>query len=237
MISVENLNKYYGEVPAVQDLSFNMERGEILGFLGPNGAGKTTTMKILTGYLPATSGNVSVCGFDVFDKPLDVKRRIGYLPEHPPLYNDMRVDAYLRFVAKIKDVGASARKGEIDGVIERCSLVDVRKRLIGQLSKGYKQRVGLAQALLGNPEVLILDEPTIGLDPRQIKEIRELIKGLAEDEKHTIILSSHILQEVAMICERVLIISEGKKVVDKDLKTLMAEMSLEEAFLEATATD
>ena len=236
MIRVENLNKFYGEVPAVQDLSFNMERGEILGFLGPNGAGKTTTMKVLTGYIPATTGSVSICGFDVFDKPLEVKSRIGYLPEHPPLYNDMRVDFYLKFVAKIKGVGASERNREIDGVIDRCSLTDVRKRLIGQLSKGYRQRVGLAQALLGNPEVLILDEPTIGLDPRQIKEIRELIKSLAEDEKHTIILSSHILQEVSMICRRVLIISEGRKVVDEDMETLMTNMSLEEAFLEATAT-
>jgi ABC-2 type transport system ATP-binding protein len=207
VIEVQHLTKRYGRVTAVEDVSFRVERGEILGFLGPNGAGKTTTMRILTGYMPATEGKAIVAGFDVFDQPIDAKRRTGYLPETPPLYPDMTVAEYLTFVAKIKGVASADRKQRIQTVMERTRVADMAGRLCSKLSKGYKQRVGLAQALIHNPEVLILDEPTAGLDPKQIIETRQLIKQLAGD--HTIILSTHILPEVSQTCDRVVIINKG----------------------------
>jgi ABC-2 type transport system ATP-binding protein len=207
VIEVQNLSKRYGRVTAVDDVSFRVERGEILGFLGPNGAGKTTTMRILTGYMPATAGKAIVAGFDIFDQPIDAKRRTGYLPETPPLYPDMSVLEYLSFVAKIKGVPSNERKQRIQTVMERTRIDDMANRLCSKLSKGYKQRVGLAQAIIHNPDVLILDEPTAGLDPKQIIETRELIKELAGN--HTIILSTHILPEVSQTCQRVVIINRG----------------------------
>lgn len=210
MIEVENLTKVYNGRKAVDDLSFRVEKGEIMGLLGPNGAGKTTTMRILTCYMPSTSGTARVAGFDVFEESLEVRKRIGYLPESPPLYPEMTVESYLQFVAKIKGTPSAKRKSQVDDAMEKCSIEDVRNRIIGRLSKGYKQRVGLAQSLLNNPEVLILDEPTIGLDPKQIFEVRSLIKGLAGS--HTVILSTHILPEVSMTCNRVVIIDNGKVV-------------------------
>ena len=207
MIEVQHLTKRYGPFTAVNDLTFRVERGEILGFLGPNGAGKTTTMRILTGYLPATEGKAIVAGFDVFDQPVEAKRRTGYLPETPPLYPDMSVVDYLTFVAKIKGVPPSERRERINTVMDRTRVTDMANRLCGRLSKGYKQRVGLAQALIHNPDVLILDEPTAGLDPKQIIETRQLIKDLAGD--HTVILSTHILPEVSQTCQRVVIINKG----------------------------
>ena len=210
MIEVQHLTKRYGPVTAVDDISFTVERGEILGFLGPNGAGKTTTMRVLTGYMPPSAGKAIVAGYDVFEQPLEAKRRTGYLPETPPLYPDMSVVEYLGFVAKIKGVPAGERKPRIKEVMERTRISDMANRHCSKLSKGYRQRVGLAQALLHNPDVLILDEPTAGLDPKQIIETRELIKGLAGD--HTIILSTHILPEVSQTCQRVVIINKGKVV-------------------------
>ena len=207
MIEVQNLTKRYGRVTAVEDVSFRVERGEILGFLGPNGAGKTTTMRILTGYMPASEGKAIVAGFDVFDQPIEAKRRTGYLPETPPLYPDMCVSEYLAFVAKIKGVPAADQRERVKTVMERTRIADMANRLCSKLSKGYKQRVGLAQALIHNPDVLILDEPTAGLDPKQIIETRELIKELAGN--HTIILSTHILPEVSQTCQRVVIINKG----------------------------
>jgi ABC-2 type transport system ATP-binding protein len=219
MIEVENLSKRYGRHTAVDGISFRVNKGEILGFLGPNGAGKTTTMRILTCYLPASEGTARVAGFDVFEQPLEVKRRVGYIPETPPLYPDMDVDTFLSFCAKIKGVPAGERKARIDDAVEKCRVGDVRRTLIGRLSKGYRQRVGLAQAILANPDVLILDEPTAGLDPKQIIETRELIRGLGGD--HTIILSTHILPEVSMTCGRVVIINKGKVVAEDTPDNLM----------------
>jgi ABC-2 type transport system ATP-binding protein len=210
VIEVQHLSKRYGPVTAVDDVSFRVERGEILGFLGPNGAGKTTTMRILTGYMPATEGKAIVAGFDVFDQPIEAKRRTGYLPETPPLYPDMTVLEYLGFVAKIKGVPSGERTTRIKQVMERTRIADMANRQCAKLSKGYRQRVGLAQAILHNPDVLILDEPTAGLDPKQIIETRELIKELAGD--HTIILSTHILPEVSQTCQRVVIINKGRVV-------------------------
>jgi ABC-2 type transport system ATP-binding protein len=212
MIEVENLTKRYGRATAVDGISFRVEKGEILGFLGPNGAGKTTTMRILTCYLPPTEGTARVAGHDVFKEPLEVKKHIGYIPETPPLYPDMDVDTFLDFCAKIKGIPGPERKTRITDAIEKCRIGDVRKKLIGKLSKGYRQRVGLAQAILANPDVLILDEPTAGLDPKQIIETRELIKSLGGE--HTIILSTHILPEVEMTCGRVVIISKGRVVAE-----------------------
>ena len=210
MIEVEHLTKRYGPVTAVQDVSFQVHKGEILGFLGPNGAGKTTTMRVLTGYMPATDGRVVVAGHDVFEQPVEAKRRTGYLPETPPLYPDMTVREYLQFVAKIKGVPKADRKARVEQVMARTWVTDMAGRACGKLSKGYKQRVGLAQALIHNPDVLILDEPTAGLDPKQIIETRRLIKELAGD--HTIILSTHILPEVSQTCDRVVIINKGRVV-------------------------
>jgi ABC-2 type transport system ATP-binding protein len=207
VIEVQHLTKRFGRVTAVEDVSFKVERGEILGFLGPNGAGKTTTMRILTGFMPATDGKAIVAGFDVFEQPIEAKRRTGYLPETPPLYPDMSIGEYLAFVAKIKGVPAADRKERINAVMRRTRIDDVADRLCSRLSKGYRQRVGLAQSIIHNPDVLILDEPTAGLDPKQIIETRQLIKELAGD--HTIILSTHILPEVSQTCQRVVIINKG----------------------------
>lgn len=210
MIEVQHLTKRYGRVTAVDDVSFRVEKGEILGFLGPNGAGKTTTMRILTGYMPATEGKAIVAGYDVFDQPIEAKKRTGYLPETPPLYPEMRVREYLDFVARIKGVPGAARRQAVATVMERARVTDMAERHCAKLSKGYRQRVGIAQALLHNPEVLILDEPTAGLDPKQIIETRDLIKGLGGD--HTIVLSTHILTEVSQTCQRVVIIAKGRVV-------------------------
>jgi ABC-2 type transport system ATP-binding protein len=208
LIEVEHLTKSYGKARAVNDISFKVERGEILGFLGPNGAGKTTTMRILTGYLPATGGSARVAGYDVFEQSLEVRRRIGYLPEVPPLYPEMSVRAYLEFVARIKGVPAAEIPKRVEEATRMTNIVDKRDELIKRLSRGYKQRVGIAQAVVHNPDVVILDEPTVGLDPKQIIEVRKLIKGLAGE--HTIILSTHILPEVSMTCDRVVIINQGR---------------------------
>jgi ABC-2 type transport system ATP-binding protein len=210
MIKVDGLTKRYARTVAVDNISFEVEKGQIVGFLGPNGAGKTTTMRVLTCFLPPTSGTASVAGFDVLEHPLEVKKHIGYLPETPPLYPEMEVTEYLAFTGRLKGIGSGDLKRRIDEVTERCAIGDVRTKLIGKLSKGYRQRVGLAQAIIHNPDVLILDEPTSGLDPKQIIEIRELLKSLAGE--HTIILSTHILSEVEHSCERVIIISQGKLV-------------------------
>jgi ABC-2 type transport system ATP-binding protein len=210
VIEVQHLTKRYGPLKAVDDVSFKVERGEILGFLGPNGAGKTTTMRVLTGYIPPSEGRAIVAGFDVFDQPIEAKRRTGYLPETPPLYPEMTVREYLSFVARIKGVPRSERASRLDYVMGRTRVTDVADRHCGKLSKGYRQRVGLAQAILHNPDVLILDEPTAGLDPKQIIETRQLIKELAGD--HTIILSTHILPEVSQTCHRVVIINKGRVV-------------------------
>jgi ABC-2 type transport system ATP-binding protein len=210
VIEVQHISKHYGRVTAVDDVSFRVERGEILGFLGPNGAGKTTTMRILTGYMPPSEGRATVAGFDVFDQPLEAKRRTGYLPETPPLYPDMTVREYLDFVGRIKGVPPKERKERVVSVMKRTHVDDMADRHCAKLSKGYRQRVGLAQALIHNPEVLILDEPTAGLDPKQIIETRDLIRGLAGD--HTIVLSTHILPEVSQTCQRVVIINKGRVV-------------------------
>jgi len=210
MIKVEGLTKRYARTVAVDNISFEVEKGQIVGFLGPNGAGKTTTMRVLTCFLPPTDGTATVAGYDVMEHPIEVKRRIGYLPESPPVYPDMEVLEYLEFTGKLKGISSADIKKRVDEVLEKCAIGDVRSKLIGKLSKGYRQRVGLAQAIIHNPDVLILDEPTSGLDPKQIIEIRELLKSLAGN--HTIILSTHILSEVEHSCERVIIISQGKLV-------------------------
>lgn len=208
MIQVENLIKKYGQHTAVNQLSFTVEKGQIYGFLGPNGAGKSTTMNIMTGYIAANSGTVKINGYDILREPEKAKQSIGYLPEIPPLYTDMTVREYLLFVAELKKVPKRERTDHVDGIVEKIQLGEVEKRLIRNISKGYKQRVGLAQALIGDPEVLILDEPMVGLDPKQIIEMRDLIKSLAKE--HTIILSSHILSEVSAVCDHIMIISGGK---------------------------
>ena len=218
MIKVEGLTKRYARTVAVDDISFEVEKGQIVGFLGPNGAGKTTTMRVLTCFLPPTSGTATVAGFDVRENPMEVKKRIGYLPETPPLYPEMEVTEYLTFVGQIKGIPAADIKRRVDDVIGRCALGDVRAKLIGKLSKGFRQRVGIAQAIIHNPDVLILDEPTSGLDPKQIIEIRELLKALSGE--HTIILSTHILSEVEQSCERVIIISQGKLVAQDSVANL-----------------
>jgi ABC-2 type transport system ATP-binding protein len=208
MIQVENLTKHYGEVRALDSVSFQIQQGEIVGLLGPNGAGKTTTMKILTCFMPPSSGRARVAGYDIFDDPLEVKRRVGYLPEEPPVYTELTVEEYLNYAGRLKGLSGGDLKAARSRTLDKCGLSDVSGRLIGNLSKGYRQRVGLAQALIHNPAVLILDEPTIGLDPGQIIEIRSIIKDLARE--HTVILSTHILPEVTATCQRVIIISEGK---------------------------
>jgi ABC-2 type transport system ATP-binding protein len=218
MIQVKGLSKHYGLRKAVDDLNFEVKKGEIVGFLGPNGAGKSTTMKILTGFMPASEGDVEVNGFDVFDHPIEVKRAIGYLPETPPLYLEMTVRDYLEFAARLNQVAKGDRKKQIAWAIEKTNLGDVAARIIGNLSKGYRQRVGLAQAIVHNPPVLILDEPTVGLDPKQIIEIRELIKSLSGE--HTIVLSSHILPEVTATCGRIIVINRGRIVAEDTIDGL-----------------
>jgi len=222
VIEAQGLTKRYGRTVAVEDLSFSVQRGEIIGFLGPNGAGKTTTMRVITCYLPPTLGQVTVAGYDVMRHPIEVKKRIGYLPETPPLYPDMRVHEMLAFAARIKGVPRRQVKQRLDEVAEKTAITDVRNKIVGQLSRGYRQRVGLAVALIHNPEVLVLDEPTAGLDPKQIIETRKLIQGLAGE--HTIILSTHILPEAAQICRRVMIINAGKLVAEDTPENLTARL-------------
>lgn len=223
MIEVTNLTKKYGQHTAVNSISFTVDDGEIIGFLGPNGAGKSTTMNMITGYISSTDGTVKVDGYDILEQPEQAKKRIGYLPELPPLYLDMSVEEYLNFVADLNSVKKSEKKKEVETVMEVTKITDMRKRLIKNLSKGYKQRVGLSQALIGNPDVLILDEPTVGLDPKQIIEIRSVIKDLGK--KHTIILSSHILSEVSAVCDRVIIINNGKIVASDTPENLSKRLT------------
>ena len=223
MIEVEHLSKIYGSTPAITDVTFSVEPGEILGLLGPNGAGKTTTMRILAGYLPATNGNARIAGYDVHENSLAVRQRIGYLPETPPLYPEMTVEGFLHFVARIKGVPAGDRTNKVIAAIKRCNLEDKRRVIIRKLSKGYRQRVGIAQAIVHDPPAIILDEPTVGLDPRQIIEVRNLIKSLAGT--HTIILSTHILPEVSMTCSRVAIINQGKVVATNTPENLMTQLT------------
>ena len=242
MIEAKGITKRYGDLVAVDDVSFTVEKGEVVGFLGPNGAGKTTTMRILTGFMPPTDGTAEIAGFDIFEEPLAARRSVGYLPENLPLYPEMTVTSYLNYVAKIHDVPRRKRRDGIDRALERCGLTEVRARVIGNLSKGFRQRVGLAQAIVHDPPVLVLDEPTVGLDPLQIQDIRRLIVDLASprdgDVQHTVILSTHILPEVVAICRRVILINEGRKTVDSPLSDLTREgHSLEELFARETAHD
>jgi ABC-2 type transport system ATP-binding protein len=227
MIDVQNLTKDYGARRAIDGISFKVERGEVLGFLGPNGAGKTTTMRIITGYMPPTGGTVTIDGYDVFRQSLEARKRIGYLPESVPLYTDMTVWAYLDFMAKVKGVPRQGRREQIERVMTATHVEDRARQLIGKLSKGFRQRVGLSQALLGDPDVLILDEPTVGLDPRQITEVRDLIKEVGRD--HAVILSTHILPEVSMVCSRVLIVDDGKEVAEDTPENLMRQLRGTEA--------
>ncbi|MCK6554262.1 ABC transporter ATP-binding protein [Candidatus Binatia bacterium] len=235
MIEVRNLTKRFGDIVAIDDVSFTAAKGQILGFLGPNGAGKTTTMRIITGFMPATAGTVSVAGFDIFEESYEVRKRIGYLPENPPLYGDMTTESYLRFVGRIKGVAKSELGDAVDRVLQRCGLTEVTGRLLGHLSKGFRQRVGLAQALIHEPSVLVLDEPTIGLDPRQIREIRTLIRELSGER--TVILSTHILPEVAQLCEKVVIISDGRIAVEGLLADLTRDRTLEDVFMRYISTE
>jgi ABC-2 type transport system ATP-binding protein len=238
MIEARGIGKRYGELVAVQDVSFEVGRGEVVGFLGPNGAGKTTIMRILTGFLPATDGTALIAGHDIFEEPLAARRAVGYLPETPPLYPEMDVTSYLRYVARLKDVPRARVKEAVERAIERCGLRGVHRRVIGTLSKGYRQRVGLGQAIVHEPPVLILDEPTVGLDPIQIREIRALIAELAsgsEDERQTVVLSTHILAEVEAICRRVILIHGGRKVLDGPLGELtQGGERLEDVFTRVT---
>jgi ABC-2 type transport system ATP-binding protein len=229
MITVKELTKRYAHTTAVDQISFEVAKGQIVGFLGPNGAGKTTTMRILTCFLPPSAGTAKVAGFDVLDQPMEVKKRIGYLPETPPIYPEMETAEYLKFVGKLKGLKGQELQKRIDYVCDRCAVADVRKKLLGKLSKGYRQRVGLAQAIIHNPEVLILDEPTAGLDPKQINETRDLIKGLSGS--HTIILSTHILPEVEQTCEQVIIINNGKLVATDSVRNLQARARGAESVL------
>jgi ABC-2 type transport system ATP-binding protein len=242
MIEARQLSKRYGDVYAVQGVSFEVGRGEVVGFLGPNGAGKTTTMRMLTGFVPPTDGTAVIAGHDIFSDPLAARRAIGYLPETLPLYPEMSVRSYLEYVARIKDVPRRERRGAVDRALERCGLAHVARHVIGTLSKGYRQRVGIAQAIVHDPEVLILDEPTVGLDPLQVREIRQLLRDLANPRdgqpQHTVILSTHILPEVEAICRRVILMNGGRKVVDAPLAELTKDgRSLDEIFARETARD
>jgi ABC-2 type transport system ATP-binding protein len=229
MITVKELSKKYARTIAVDQISFQVAKGQIVGFLGPNGAGKTTTMRILTCFLPPSAGTATVAGFDVLEQPLEVKKRIGYLPETPPIYPEMETAEYLRFVGKLKGLSGADLRKRVDYACDRCAVADVKKKLLGKLSKGYRQRVGLAQAIIHNPDVLVLDEPTAGLDPKQINETRDLIKSLAGD--HTIILSTHILPEVEQICEQVIIINKGRLVATDSVRNLQARARGAESVL------
>ena len=242
MIEARGISKRYGDLLAVNDVSFSAESGDVIGFLGPNGAGKTTTMRILTGFLPASDGTARIAGHDIFEDPLAARRAVGYLPEVPPLYPEMDVVGYLRYVATLKDVPRSKRKAAVERAVERCGLEEVHRRVIGSLSRGYRQRVGLAQAIVHNPSVLILDEPTVGLDPIQVREIRALIADLTSADQaegaHTVVLSTHILAEVEAICRRVILINAGRKVVDSPLDELtQGGQRLEDIFARATTVD
>jgi ABC-type multidrug transport system ATPase subunit/AcrR family transcriptional regulator len=242
VIEADGITKRYGDLVAVDGVSFQIGQGEVVGFLGANGAGKTTTMRILTGYIPATDGTARIAGHDIFSEPLAARRAIGYLPESPPLYPEMDVAGYLRYVAALRDVPRGKRRAAVERALERCGLTAVSRRVIGQLSKGYRQRVGIAQAIVHDPPVLILDEPTVGLDPLQIREIRGLLRELAAPEaggaQHTIVLSTHVLAEVEAICKRVILIHEGRKEVDAPLEELVAGgKRLEELFTQVTARD
>jgi len=236
LIEDEHLTKRYGSIVAVDDVSFRVEKGEVVGFLGPNGAGKTTVMRMLTAFLPATSGKVRVAGFDPFWESLQVRRNVGYLPENVPLYRELRVNEYLFHRARLKGVAACERKRRIGEVIERCGITEVTHRVIGQLSKGYRQRVGLADALVNDPPILILDEPTVGLDPNQVRLVREMISALGQG--HTVLLSTHILSEVDMICPRVIVISDGRIVADDTRESLKGRIgpALEDVFVKLTRT-
>src|SRR5271155_5115593 len=229
MITVKELTKRYARNTAVDHISFEIQKGQIVGFLGPNGAGKTTTMRMLTCFMPQTAGTATVAGFDVLEEPMEVKKRIGYLPETPPVYPEMRTGEYLEFVGRLKGLSKADLGKRVDYVCERCAVADVREKLISKLSKGYRQRIGLAQAIIHNPDVLILDEPTAGLDPKQINETRDLIKSLAGD--HTIILSTHILPEVEQTCEQVIIINKGKLVATDSVRNLQARARGAESVL------
>jgi ABC-2 type transport system ATP-binding protein len=238
MIVVEHLTKYYGEYPAVRDVSFEVPKGRVVGFLGPNGAGKSTTMRILAGFLTATSGKASIAGHDVFSSPIEARRNIGYMPESCPLYGELRVKEYLRFRAGLKGLGIFSRGKRIEYVLERCWLKDVKNQLINTLSKGYRQRVGLADALLADPPVLILDEPTAGLDPTQIRETRKLIRELGK--QHTMLLSTHILSEVEMACDSVIIIYQGQVAEEgsiADVRNKHNNRSLEDIFVRLTGQE
>jgi ABC-type multidrug transport system ATPase subunit len=235
MIEVEGLSKLYGDYSAVADISFSASKGQIVGFLGPNGAGKTTTIRMLATYLPPSAGTARIAGFDIVTQSEQVRRRIGYLPENPPLYGEMTVEEYLRFVADIKGVPRARRNVRVGEVLERCFIDDVRKKLCQHLSRGYRQRVGLAQAIIHDPEVIILDEPTSGLDPKQIIQIRELIKSLGSS--HTVLLSTHILPEVSMVCSKVVIVSRGRIVKESSLADLTRDKPLEQVFIESVGRD
>jgi ABC-2 type transport system ATP-binding protein len=238
MIEVRNLTKYYGEYPAVRDISFSVPRGRVVGFLGPNGAGKSTTMRILAGFLTATSGKATIDGRDVFWDPIEARRRIGYMPENCPLYMEMRVEEYLSFRGGLKGLGRSDRRTRLGYVLERCWLKDVKKQIVGTLSKGYRQRVGLADALLADPPVLILDEPTAGLDPTQIRETRKLIRELGQ--QHTMLLSTHILSEVEAACDSAIIIYQGKVIADgslADIRRAHGNQNLEDIFVRLTGQE
>lgn len=235
MIEVSGLSKSYGDYRAVADITFTAAQGEIVGFLGPNGAGKTTTIRMLATYLPPSAGTAKIAGYDVITQGEEVRKRIGYLPENPPLYGEMTVKEYLKFIAEIKGVPRSQATGRVEEVMERCFVADVRNKLCQHLSRGYRQRVGLAQAIMHEPDVIILDEPTSGLDPKQIIEIRRLIKSLGE--KHTVLLSTHILPEVAMVCSKVVIVNRGRVVVEGALSQISRDKSLEQVFLESVSQD
>jgi ABC-2 type transport system ATP-binding protein len=238
VIEVEGVTKVYGDLTAVQSISFSVQRGEVVGFLGPNGAGKTTTMRIVTGYLPPTAGTVKVGGYDLLEQPIDARRGIGYLPEMPPVYPEMRVRDYVAYVARINDVPRRDVAARVDHAIAVCALDEVRNRVIGSLSRGFRQRVGLAQAIVHEPDVLVLDEPTAGLDPLQVREIRRLIKALSEEEGRTVLLSTHILPEVEAICRRVLLISDGQIRLDGPLEEIRGTGTLEDVFIrEASAPE
>lgn len=235
MITASHLHKTYGPFTALQDVSFEINKGEIVGFLGANGAGKTTTMRLLTGFYKPTSGSASIAGFSVADQPMEVKKNIGYLPETPPLYPEMTVQEYLKFVLQLKRVEKSARTTHLEWALQKCGLSDRRNSIISTLSKGYRQRVGIAQAVIHKPPVIILDEPTVGLDPLQIIEIRNLIREFAGE--HTVLLSTHILSEVTAICQRTIIIHRGRIVHEQQIKEISERKSLEEVFLEVIAKD
>ena len=235
MIDVKGLTKRYGDYNAVSNISFTANKGEIVGFLGPNGAGKTTTIRMLATYLPPTCGTAVIADHDIISNSAEVRKRIGYLPENPPLYDEMTVTEYLRFVARIKGISGSQVRAKVDSALERCFLGEVRNRLCQHLSKGYRQRVGLAQAIIHDPEVIILDEPTSGLDPRQIIEIRQLISSLAQN--HTVILSTHILPEVTMVCSKVVIINRGRIVLENSLSEVVKTRTLEQVFLDCVSSE